>query len=152
MTGTLVRPLGSTPAAGALVLRRAALAFRRWVATSAVVVAAVCAAGCGSQPAPDPAKDQAVQDGVQAIRAAVFLAAGGPERAASDPFPPADRVTEAGIGSLIGTWPVNPYTGRPMAPGSGPGDFRYTLSDNGRSYSLEAFGVDGAVLVQVQGP
>lgn len=47
----------------------------------------------------------------------------------------------------LDTWPTNPYTGEPMAVGSGPGDFSYAASENGSSFVLKGFGRNKEVLI-----
>ena len=53
-----------------------------------------------------------------------------------DTFPDASVVTEAGLADSMDGWPANPWTGLPMKPGTGAGDYTYTQLDGGRHYSL----------------
>ncbi len=50
------------------------------------------------------------------------------------------------VGRRLRPWPTNPYTGRPIAPGTGPGDFQYRLTAHG--YHLNYFepGGNGGVI------
>jgi hypothetical protein len=41
-------------------------------------------------------------------------------------------------------WPTNPYTGGTMQPGSGPGEYTYTVASGGKSYTLAAHFPQGA--------
>ena len=96
-------------------------------------------------------KEAAVRDGVHAIQAAVFLAAGGFDKTSADMFPAPGLVTQAELERYIGAWPDNPYTGKPMQPGKVAGDYAYTLGDGGKSYRLVGYGQDGKVLITVEG-
>jgi len=49
---------------------------------------------------------------------------------------PAASVVKKGGGLTAPVWPVNPWTGKPMAPGSGRGAFTYTPGTGGTSYTL----------------
>jgi len=66
-------------------------------------------------------------------------------------LPPSQLVTQAGLGRSYanrgsvfwsGLWPINPFTGQPMHPGTGPGDYRYVRKANGR-FDLVCFGSNG---------
>jgi len=56
----------------------------------------------------------------------------------NDLYPDPAEVTskQDALGVYIDDWPVNPFTGAPMAAGDGPGGFTYTVSEDGRSYTL----------------
>jgi len=45
------------------------------------------------------------------------------------------QVDEATLGTFVRPWPENPWTKAPMAQGSDPGDYTYTLGA-GASYTL----------------
>ena len=49
---------------------------------------------------------------------------------------PAASVVKKGGGLTAPVWPVNPWTGKPMAPGPGRGAYTYTPSADGASYTL----------------
>jgi hypothetical protein len=52
--------------------------------------------------------------------------------------PAAGEVSKTGgVGQLFAFWPANPFTGQPMAPGTGPGEFAYAAGAGG-AYSLSA--------------
>jgi hypothetical protein len=57
-------------------------------------------------------------------------------------YPPASALLPDGaVGRQLRPWPTNPYTGRPIAPGSGPGDYQYRLTAH--SYQLTYHEPDG---------
>jgi hypothetical protein len=77
-----------------------------------------------------------VEDGIHSIQAGV-------ETYAADHagrYPSAADVSQTGaVGRrYVGSWPTNPYTGRPMGQGSHPGDFVYTVAPDGTDYRLVA--------------
>lgn len=69
--------------------------------------------------------DAQIRAGTAAIAAAVSDYAG-----ANGHGPSVDEVTTYGpVAQYLSSWPVNPLTGGPMQPGTGPGDFRsYTAT------------------------
>jgi hypothetical protein len=66
-----------------------------------------------------------------------------------DAYPAATRVSESGLASYVDVWPTNPYTGLPMAQGTAPGDFTYTVTPDRRSFRMTALGEDGQPLIVV---
>jgi len=59
-----------------------------------------------------------------------FAIADWQQRMAS--YPPVAAVRRDGaLGRTVRPWPVNPYSGRPIAPGSAPGDYRYRTTKDG---------------------
>lgn len=60
-------------------------------------------------------------------------------------------VSFGGLGTqgYIDYWPANPYTRAPMALGTGPGDFAYALSADGKSFTLVGYGKGSKVLIRV---
>ena len=59
-------------------------------------------------------------------------------------YPPEAVVTPARLGSYVDPWPVNPYTGGPMQPGRGAGDYDYVRLPGRQGYRLTGYGGDGA--------
>ena len=58
-------------------------------------------------------------------------------------YPPVVAVRPGGMFvAFVRPWPANPWTGRPVAPGTGPGDYRYRRT--ARGYSLTFFRPDGS--------
>jgi hypothetical protein len=55
------------------------------------------------------------------------------------------------------TWPTNPFTGKPMAPGTGPGDYTFApthwdaVGETFTSYLLAGFGAGGKPVVRIDG-
>ena len=52
-------------------------------------------------------------------------------------------VNRGGLSDYVTTWPTNPYTGGPMTPGSGPGQFSYHLKPVG--FTITGYGELGPV-------
>ena len=118
--------------------------------TRAVIPAAVlavvltCAAGCGHEAANSNYHFRA-EEGVHMVEVAV-------QSWAVDHhghFPPPEVVNAEGVWvaeGVDGDWPTNPWSGEPMAQGTGAGDFTYTLGPDARSATIVLHGVDGEVL------
>ena len=51
-------------------------------------------------------------------------------------YPDASVVTSAGLASYVDNWPTNPWTGKPMAPGTAAGDYTYTQLNGGKIFRL----------------
>lgn len=51
------------------------------------------------------------------------------------------------VGAYVRSWPVNPFSGRPMQAGTQPGDFRYVRGPGGRSAAVTGFGVGGTTVI-----
>jgi len=117
----------------------------------AAVATALALSACGSD-APDRTKEAAVIAGVHAIQAAVFLESGAFDRIHGDPYPDPSRVSEPALKRHLDYWPSNPFTGKPMAQGTGPGDFTYTLGAGGTSYQLVGYGEGGKAVITVNAP
>lgn len=131
--------------------RLAELRMRRLLTFALAVTAALTLSACGSG-GPDKTKEAAVIAGVHAIQAAVFLESGAFDRTRGDPYPDPSRVSETALKHHLDYWPANPYTSRPMAKGTGPGDFRYTLGAGGTSYQLVGYGEGGKAVITVSAP
>jgi len=110
---------------------------------SATGTASPTASPTGSpSPSPSPtttdtaALDRQVIDGLTAINNGIvaWSAANG------GVYPTTDQVTATGaVAGYVSTWPTNPYTGRPMSPGTGTGDYTYEQLDGGRRYRLTGY-------------
>jgi hypothetical protein len=84
--------------------------------------------------------NQQVVDGIVAIQAGInsWSSANG------GLFPPPDAVAAGGaVGQYVSAWPINPFTGQPMAAGSGDGDYTYEQLNGGQSYRLVGHLADG---------
>jgi hypothetical protein len=66
-------------------------------------------------------------------------------------YPPAREVNAVGLSRYLTDWPANPYTGLPMVPGAGPGNFSYEAGTGGKSYRLIGYGRDGTVVIELRG-
>jgi predicted amidohydrolase YtcJ len=53
-----------------------------------------------------------------------------------DKYPPVADVTQAGLAIYVDVWPDNPWTGAPMAPGTGRGDYTYHRLAGGKGFRL----------------
>jgi hypothetical protein len=63
-------------------------------------------------------------------------------------YPPPNEVTPSGMLAKMINWPTNMFTGQPMQPGTGKGDYAYSKVDGGKSYSLVAHLSDGSTIGQ----
>jgi hypothetical protein len=93
----------------------------------------------------DKAHESAVKEGIHSIQVGVQSFAVDN----NDAYPDPAIVSQGGLGSYVDVWPTNPYTGRPMAQGSSPGDFTYVVSADGGSFELLAYGQDGRPVITV---
>ncbi len=86
--------------------------------------------------------DAAVGLGLTTIRRALakWKAGGGKK------YPPAAEVSPTGALGQMTSWPKNLFTGQPMQPGTGKGDYVYKTVDGGDSYSLVAYLSDGSTI------
>jgi len=70
--------------------------------------------------------------------------------AASHVYPATGAFTKDAYAATA--WPANPWTGQPMAPGTGVGDYTYTQKSGGAGYELKTIQSDGKGFVLVQFP
>jgi hypothetical protein len=89
-----------------------------------------------------PYADAATGLGINALHdgLAAWKAGGGKE------YPPASEMTPDGSLAKMIAWPNNLFTGQPMQPGDGEGDFTYELLDGGKKYSLVGHLSDGTTI------
>ena len=67
-----------------------------------------------------------------------------------DLYPVPGLVVSGGeLAGYVDNWPADPLTGRPMALGSGPGNYAYQQLQGGHGFTLTGFGVDGSPLITV---
>jgi type II secretory pathway pseudopilin PulG len=118
----------------------------RLAAIVAVIVVAAAAVGVLAlqASAADRQKDAQVSSGLHTIRVAIYSFAKAHEMY----VPPPARLSDARLSAYLpsGTsWPVNPFTGRPMRIGTGPGDVRYRLLGGPRTtaYTIDSVGTNG---------
>ena len=97
---------------------------------------------------PGLAQESAVRSGVRTIQVGI-------QRWAADhdgEYPAPGRVTEDRLlgwdgAAHIDTWPVNPYSDRPMDQGTGPGQFTYRVKAKGSGHQLVGYGEAGKILI-----
>jgi hypothetical protein len=53
--------------------------------------------------------------------------------------PPQDVVDGGGLSQYVSPWPTDPFTGRPMAPGTAPGSYVYEQISGGQAYRLTGY-------------
>ena len=90
----------------------------------------------------DKARESSVKEGIHSIHISVQMYAVENQ----DAYPDPSMVSQSGMASYLDYWPTNPYTGSPMAQGTGPGDYSYELNAEGTSFSLTGYGEDGPVI------
>ena len=91
------------------------------------------------------ANESAVKEGIHSIQVGVQSWAIDH----GDAYPRPSRVSESGLRSYVDVWPTNPYTGLPMAQGTAPGDFAYTLAPDRSSFELTGMGEAGQPIITV---
>ena len=126
--------------------RKAGL-FLVCLAFLAIVAATLAACGKTSSPGagqPDLAREVAVKANIYNLQTAIQSYA-AENNGAYPPTATQTTLVNASGQSYIDSWPNNPYTNAPMAPGTGPGDYSYTT--NGTSFQLIGYGKDGKVVV-----
>jgi len=115
-------------------MRRSSIVF--------AVVLALCAAGLtAARPQPALALssgDLRVEQDVQLLKG--YIEAQGARHGF---VYPARATVRKGGGLSAPIWPVNPFSGLPMAPGAAPGHFTYTVAADGLSYHLVGHLSDG---------
>ncbi len=96
------------------------------------------------QPDPNAQQNEKIIEGVHVLQVAVQSWAVDHQ----DLYPTVDKVISTGeFATYVESWPTNPVTGRPMAPGTGPGD--YTYQQTGEGFELTGYGVDGSTVITV---
>ena len=80
----------------------------------------------------DVARNTAVKEGIHSIQIGIQSWAVDHK----DAYPDASMVTPAGLASYVDSWPANPWTGQPMAPGTAAGDYTYTQLNGGKRFRL----------------
>lgn len=113
---------------------RAATMGRRRVAAAAAAIALLAAtlalAGCGSSAATNPATQIDQAKNVAAKAEILSVETGIRAYQAMNGSLPADA-SQMTLGQLVSPWPKNPWTGGPMQPGTGKGDYSYAQTNDG---------------------
>jgi len=123
-----------------------------------LVIGAACAVVVSKErsSARDTAKIEQLQGSVRAIQRAI-----GTYASSYHVFPPASKVNDWDLemAGYWGVWPGSPYIvgaekigGYPMRQGTGPGDFKYVVSADGKSYTIEVYGRDGKIVAKASKP
>lgn len=118
---------------------------RRIVVLLSLVV--LCAAVCGAAEAP-PATSASPRTAV--LRQRLLLLQGYLERYANahySYYAPKNALRKDGA-VRAPVWPRNPWTGRAMRPGSGPGDYAYTPASDRLSYRLVGYYPGGSIVLR----
>ena len=64
-------------------------------------------------------------------------------------YPPASALLPDGaVGRQLRPWPTNPYTGKPIAPGSGPGDYEYRLTAHSYRLTYQESTGEGGIFME----
>lgn len=89
--------------------------------------------------------DAAVEFGVAAIRRGLMMwARGGGKK-----LPPANEVNANGLlGRMIVPWPPNMFSGQPMQPSDNKGDYTYTVTADGKQFTLVGHLSDGTTTAE----
>jgi hypothetical protein len=87
-------------------------------------------------PSTSPSADQQTQDNVAALQVGIVAWAADNNNLYP---PPQDVVDGGGLSQYVTSWPVNPFTGQPMTPGTSPGSYVYEQLSGGQSYKLTGY-------------
>lgn len=64
-------------------------------------------------------------------------------------YPPASALLPDGaVGRQLRPWPTNPYTGKPIAPGSGPGNYEYRLTAHRYRLTYQESTGEGGIVME----
>ncbi len=90
-----------------------------------------------ASPSPSPSTEsQQVVDGIDRIEAGIMTWATDNNGL----YPaPQDVTQNGGVAGSVDPWPTNPYSGQPMKPGTGPGEYIYEQLDGGTGYRLTGY-------------
>jgi hypothetical protein len=91
------------------------------------------------------ADESAVKEGVRSFQIVVQSWAVDHQ----DVYPSTFEMNPTAMSDYMDMWPANPYTGRPMTQGTGPGDFSYEVSPDGTSFRLIGYGEDGKIVIDI---
>ena len=104
--------------------------FRRLVPSVLLALACALVIGAAAPVAGALTRDAQTRQNVRLLKAYID----GYAAARSFVFPAASVVKKGGLPAPI--WPTNPWTGKPMAPGTGRGAYTYTVDSARVEYSL----------------
>ncbi len=114
------------------------------VAVIAAVVLAVAIPAAMVSDQDSKAKESGVKEGMHSIQIGIQSWAVDH----GDLYPEAAEVDQFGaVGGYVDLWPTNPYSGLPMAQGTGPGEYTYT--SDGKLFQLTGYGEDGQAVMTI---
>jgi hypothetical protein len=87
-------------------------------------------------PSGSPTADQQVQASIAKLQVGIVAWAADNNNLYP---PPQDVVEGGGISQYVTPWPVNAFTGQPMAPGTAPGSYVYEQLSGGQAYKLTGY-------------
>jgi hypothetical protein len=137
MDATRERTRTSLP--GTTLRRASALAFV--IVALAVAAMAMGLGGCGDSAVTSPAAQIDLAKNVAAKTEILAVETGVRAYQAMNGTLPADA-SQATLGQFVSPWPKNPWTGGPMQPGTGKGDYSYAQTNSGFSLTVHLDGED----------
>jgi hypothetical protein len=114
----------------ATTTRRQAATLLLVAAVLATASAALGLGGCGDSPVTSPATQIDMAKNVAAKAEILSVETGVRAYQAMNGMLPADA-SQATLGQFVSPWPKNPWTGGPMQPGTGKGDYSYAQTNSG---------------------
>jgi hypothetical protein len=102
---------------------------------------ALLLAGCGDSLVTSPATQIDQAKNVAAKAEILAVETGVRAYQAMNGQLPADA-SQATLGAFVNPWPKNPWTGGPMQPGMGKGDYTYAQTNSGFSLTVHIDGGD----------
>lgn len=114
-----------------------------WALAAVLGVAALALTpgACGSSPATNPAAQIDQAKNVAAKAEIISIETGIRAYQAMGGQLPADA-SQATLGQFVNPWPKNPWTGGPMQPGTGKGDYSYAQTSGGFRLTVHLDGGD----------
>lgn len=107
----------------------------------AVATLALLLTGCGESVVTSPATQIDQAKNVAAKAEILAVETGVRAYQAMNGQLPADA-SQATLGTFVNPWPKNPWTGGPMQPGTGNGDYSYAMTNSGFSLTVHIDGGD----------
>jgi len=87
-------------------------------------------------PSTSPSADQQTQDNIAKLQVGIVAWAADNNNL----YPaPQDVIQGGGLSQYVNPWPVNPFTGQPMTPGTSPGSYVYEQLSGGQGYKLTGY-------------
>jgi hypothetical protein len=121
--------------------------LRRLVPSVVLALACVALVGVAAPVASALTRDAKMKQNVRLLQVYIERAAAGKSFA----YPAAAAVKQGG-GLIAPVWPLNPWSGKPMAPGKARGSYTYALGAGGSSYALTGHLASGSYTVKGAAP